>query len=108
MYLCGVKKFTDMKLYTINFKKEIELTYTGEELINGEWVPVEKKETVTDFTTTDLRAAKAVMKANPGIIAGTSILKVYANGDCVNCGEISLNGNNKTYVANTRQTISNY
>lgn len=34
--------------------------------------------------------------------------RVYANGDSVVCGEILLKGNNKTFVANTRQTKAGY
>ena len=34
--------------------------------------------------------------------------KVYSDGDFVNCGTISLTGNNKSFVANTRQTKKGY
>lgn len=34
--------------------------------------------------------------------------KVYSDGDFVNCGTISLAGNNKSFVANTRQTKKGY
>jgi len=36
------------------------------------------------------------------------ILKIYSNGDYVDCGEINLNGNNKTFVAGTKQLTANY
>lgn len=34
--------------------------------------------------------------------------KVYSNGDWEPCGEIVLKGNNKTFMANTRQTKAGY
>ncbi len=36
------------------------------------------------------------------------ITKVYSNGDWVNCGEITLTGSNKTFVANTKATQAGY
>lgn len=52
-----------------------------------------------------LPAAKKAMKEHN---AKGYICKIYANGDFVNCGEIQLNGSNKTFVANTRQTVKGY
>jgi hypothetical protein len=40
--------------------------------------------------------------------ANGTIIKYYSNGDSVDCGEIKLNGSNKTYAANTKQRIRNY
>lgn len=34
--------------------------------------------------------------------------KVYADGDFVNCGSISLTDSNRSFVANTRQTKKEY
>ena len=34
--------------------------------------------------------------------------KVYSNGDTVNCGKIQLTGNNKSYIANSKQTKPGY
>ncbi|MDR2814645.1 MAG: hypothetical protein LBB79_08360 [Prevotellaceae bacterium] len=53
----------------------------------------------------NLTAAKAAMKAND---ARGVIYKIYSGGDFVNCGEITLAGNNKTFVANSRQEKSGY
>ena len=36
------------------------------------------------------------------------ILKIYSNGDWVDCGEIKLTVNNKTFVAGTKQLTANY
>ena len=52
-----------------------------------------------------LREAKKAMKetGKPG-----TKYKIYANGDFVNCGEITLNGSNKSFIANTKMTKDNY
>lgn len=34
--------------------------------------------------------------------------KVYSNGDWEPCGEITLTGSNKVFMANTRQTKAGY
>ena len=34
--------------------------------------------------------------------------KVYSNGDWEPCGEITLTGSNKTFIANSRQTKPGY
>ena len=34
--------------------------------------------------------------------------RIYSNGDTVNCGKIKLTGNNKSFIANSRQTKSGY
>jgi GH25 family lysozyme M1 (1,4-beta-N-acetylmuramidase) len=34
--------------------------------------------------------------------------KIYANGDFVDCGEITLKGDNRTWIANTRMNRANY
>lgn len=63
------------------------------------------KETGYDEEFYNLSAAKKAMKENN---AKGSITKVWSNGDWENLGEISLNGSNKTFVANTRQKKANY
>lgn len=52
--------------------------------------------------------AKKIMKAHPG--ATGSKVKVYSNGDWVNCGEIKLKGSNKSFIANSPRNMkhSNY
>lgn len=52
-----------------------------------------------------LPAAKKAMKEHN---AKGYIYKIYSNGDFVNCGEIQLKGSNKTFVANSRQTVKGY
>ena len=53
----------------------------------------------------NLNDAKKAMKENN---AKGYIYKIYSNGDFESCGEIKLKGNNKTFVANTRQKKVNY
>lgn len=31
--------------------------------------------------------------------------KIYSNGEWIPCGEISLNGNNKTFIANSQKNM---
>lgn len=53
----------------------------------------------------NLPEAKKAMKEHN---AKGYIYKIYSNGDFVNCGEITLKGNNKTFIANSKQTTKNY
>ena len=48
-------------------------------------------------------SAKKLMKEHPG--ATGSKIKVYSNGDWVNCGEITLKGSNKTFIANSPRNM---
>lgn len=52
-----------------------------------------------------LSAAKKAMKEHN---AKGSITKVWSNGDWENLGPIVLQGSNKHFVANTRQTKAGY
>ena len=54
---------------------------------------------------TKLSLAKKAMKEHN---ARGYITKVYSNGDWVDCGEITLKGSNKTFVANTRAVKKGY
>ena len=53
----------------------------------------------------NLTEAKKAMKEHN---AKGYIYKIYANGDFENCGEIILNGSNKTFIANSKQKVKNY
>lgn len=48
------------------------------------------------------------MRENQGHIVGGQKYKIYSNGDMVNCGRILLKGNNKSFVANTKQKKLGY
>jgi hypothetical protein len=52
-----------------------------------------------------LSAAKTAMRENN---AKGFITKIYANGDWVSCGEITLKGSNKTFIANSQQRVAGY
>lgn len=52
-----------------------------------------------------LTAAKKAMREHNA--KGTKT-KFYSNGDWEPCGEITLSGSNKTFMANTRQTKPGY
>ena len=47
--------------------------------------------------------AKKLMKQHPG--SSGSKVKVYSNGDWVNCGPIELKGSNKTFIANSPKNM---
>ncbi len=57
-----------------------------------------------------LTAAKKWMKERikQGHEVEGSKYRIYSDGEIVNCGKINLNGNNRSFVANSRQTKSNY
>lgn len=72
-----------MTIYSVYWKDE-----------NGE------PQSETCYTLTE---AKKLMRQHPG--ATGSKTKVYSNGDWVNCGEITLNGSNKTFIANSPRNM---
>lgn len=99
-----------MKQYTVYFKEPVTRTYTGQRF-NKEtrrWEDAELTETSDTFTFFSLAPAKKLIKANLDKYAGSSITKTWSNGDWENCGEIQLTGNNKTFIANTRQEKPGY
>jgi hypothetical protein len=62
----------------------------------------------TDFFTA--AAAKKWMRERIKLgheVSGSKV-KIYSNGDWVNCGDINLTGTNKVFIANTRMTKANY
>ncbi len=99
-----------MKQYTVYFKEPVTRRYTGQRF-NKEtrrWEETEITETKDTFTFFSLAPAKKLIKQHIDKYAGSSITKTWANGDWENCGEIKLTGNNKTFVANTKQKASGY
>lgn len=52
------------------------------------------------------RKMKELIKAGYEDVVGFKT-KVYANGDWVPCGLITLTGNNKTYIANSPHNMQN-
>lgn len=57
-----------------------------------------------------LTAAKKWMKERikQGHEVEDSKYRIYSDGEIVNCGKINLHGNNRSFVANSRQTKPNY
>lgn len=66
---------------------------------------VYNKETGYSEVFYNLPRAKKAMRENN---AKGTITKTWRNGDWENLGEITLNGTNKTFVANTKQTKLSY
>lgn len=68
------------------------------------------KTTKESETYYSLSAAKKAMKelSKQGHEVEGCKTRVYSNGDWVNCGEITLSGSNKSFVANSRMTKANY
>lgn len=99
-----------MKQYTVYFNKPVCLKYIGQKF-NKEtkkWEDGECEEWNDTFTFYTLAPAKKLIKANLNEYKGSCITKTWANGDWENLGKIKLTGSNKTFVANTRQRMSNY
>lgn len=69
---------------------------------------VDCEKTSPMFTFHSPAPAKKLIKENMDKYIDSSIMKMWANGDRENLGPIKLAGNNKTFVANTRQKVANY
>lgn len=100
-----------MKQYTVYFSEPICYKYIGDKfnpkLKKWEY-DVECERWDDTFTFHSLAPAKKLIKANINKYIGSSITKIWANGDWENLGEIKLKGSNKTFVANTRQRKASY
>ncbi len=56
------------------------------------------------FTATTAKSyAKSLFKQGEKVT--TSVVKVYSNGDWVNCGELKLSGSNKHFIANSPRNM---
>lgn len=100
-----------MKVYSVTFSEKVCLKYLDDKF-NKEtkrWeynVPCEKWDTYFEFSS--LKAAKKLINENLDKYKSSSIYKFWNNGDFENLGEIKIKGNNRTFVANTRQKKANY
>lgn len=65
------------------------------------------KESETFFTLTGAKKWMRERQKQGHEVEGTKH-KIYSNGDTVNCGKIKLTGNNKSFVANSKQTKPGY
>lgn len=93
-----------MKTYTVYFSEPVALTY-----VDQRWNPTIKKweefENVVEqdiFTFHSLAPAKKLIKENLSKYKGSSITKIYANGDWEPCGETE-----NTYEALLRFKFNN-
>lgn len=100
-----------MKTYTVYFSEPVTIKYKGDrfnkELKKWEH-DVDCEETSPMFTFHSLAPAKKLIKENMDKYIDSIITKTWANGDWENLGPIKIAGNNKTFVANTRQKVANY
>lgn len=99
-----------MKQYTLYFKEAIPVEVTMDRY-NKEtrtWSEVKTISMMSIVHLSSLAAAKKLIKKHIDKYEGSCITKTWANGDWENLGEINLEGSNKTFVANTRQTKANY
>jgi hypothetical protein len=100
-----------MKAYTVYFSEPVTVKYKGDrfnkELKKWEY-DVDCEKTSVMFTFHSLAPAKKLIKENMDKYIDSIITKTWANGDWENLGPIKLSGNNKTFVANTRQKVANY
>lgn len=100
-----------MKQYTVYFNEPVCHKYLGVKFNQElkEWEhDVECEEVNDTFTFDSLATAKKLIKANLDKYKVSCITKTWANGDWENLGEINIKGSNKTFVANTKQRVSNY
>ena len=69
---------------------------------------VECEEISDSFEFYSLSNAKKFIKENIEFYKGSSITKIFSNGDFENLGEIKINGCNKHFIANTKQKKAGY
>lgn len=65
------------------------------------------KESETFFTLTGAKKWMRERQKQGHEVEGSKY-RIYSNGDTVNCGRIKLTGNNKSFVANSKQTKPGY
>lgn len=99
-----------MKQYTLYFKEAIPVEVTVDRY-NKEtrtWSEIKTISMMSIVHLSSLTAAKKLIKKHIDKYESSCITKTWANGDWENLGEINLEGSNKTFVANTRQTKVGY
>lgn len=84
-----------MTQYTVFLKEQIQDPEYGRELTDV-------------FHFYRVSDAKRFIKKHMTLYNGSSITKIWSNGDWENLGEIKLSASNKHCVANTRMKKSNY
>lgn len=100
-----------MKACTVYSSEPATIRYKGDrfskELKKREH-DVDCEETGPMFTFHSLAPAKKPVKENMDKYMDSVITKTRANGDRENLGPTKLSGNNKTFVASTRQRVANH
>lgn len=99
-----------MKEYRIYLKEPVEVEFTRDRWNKKteKWESVSQLEERDEMVFFSLAEAKRFIKKIGNKYQGSSITQIYANGDWVNLGEINLKGNNKHFIANSRQTREGY
>lgn len=99
-----------MKTYTVYFSQEVCLKTMDDVFDKNlkKWVYKEVEKWSDVFVFHSLAVAKKFIKQNLNFYKSSVITKTWSNGDWENLGEIVLKGNNKKFVANTKQKKENY
>lgn len=99
-----------MKTYTVYFNEPVTKVVLVDKFNKKtmKWEEVEDVKTSDSFTFYNLSIAKKFIKEHIDKYKGSCITKYWANGDWENLGQINLTGNNKTFVANTKQRTKSY
>ena len=97
-----------MKTYTIYFSEPVSLKIMDQRWNGKHWEDFENEIVKDTFVFHNLTNAKKFIKEHIDKYVGSCITKTWANGDWENLGEIKLKGNNKTFVANTKQKSLSY
>ena len=100
-----------MKTCTVYFSEPVTIKYKGDRFSKESKKrehDVDCEEASPVFTFHSLAPAKKLIKENMDKYTDSVITETWANGDWENLGPTKLAGNNKTFVANTRQKVANY
>lgn len=99
-----------MRQYSVTFTEPVKRVLI-ETKLNKETHQYERKEYVEEsryFTFYTLSEAKKFIKENIDKYQESMITQIWSNGDWENLGPIKLTGNNKHFVANTKQRKASY
>lgn len=100
-----------MKQIYVYFNEKVCQKYIGDKFNKQtkKWeFDVECENWDDSFVFSSLKNAKSFIKKHIDKYKGSNIVKIWANGDWENLGEIKLNGNNKHFIANTKQKKFSY
>lgn len=94
----------------VSFLEPVAVTYKGThwDKEQKKWVDGEYLEMQQHVTLHSLSTAKRLIKENFDKYVSSSITQTWSDEGWKNLGPIKVKGNNKTFVANTRQTRASY